>query len=332
MGPCECDLPHVPPDCVCLSLEEEAELRAGFARVDAAERREAEAVVEQRAAEIRAAQADARAARAAQERAAAIAATATAYEEAAARIVEAVKEERRAALAYRSELNTGLAEENRALGSTVSRLLAENEALVKRVAAALDALNEERWAHATFRASRPDVQMAAAKNAAELEKVKLEAGVREKEIASNHALAAILLSGVGTVLLPLSEKLVTWMLEEKLPRTPNAGAHAGAPSQPKREDAKTPLQVWTELVGECWNALSHTSRTQAAFALAESGWINALVVPDTHPIFARMRDELGVERVTKVVQTTYAETGLSPVATDGAKPEQPANGYGEARP
>jgi hypothetical protein len=307
-----------------LSLEEAAELRAAFARVEAAERREAEAVADRRAAEMRAAQANERAARAERERAAAIAAEATAHEQTAAHIAEAVERERKAATAHRSDLNTGLVEENRALGSTVSRLLVEHEALTKRVAAALDALDEERQAHAKLRASRPDVQMGAAKNAAELEQVKVEAGVREKEIESNHTLATMLLGGLGTALLPMSEKLLTKMLAEKVPSTSRGSADTGAIPQP--EGAKAPLQAWTELVVECWNALSHTSRMRAALALAESQWLNVLVVPGTHPIFTRLRDEVGEARVTKLVQMTYALTGISPVAPDGARAEQSTSG------
>ncbi|MFT3770145.1 MAG: hypothetical protein QM820_32350 [Minicystis sp.] len=141
----------------------------------------------------------------------------------------------------------------------------------------------------------------------------------------------MLLTGLGTALLPMSEKLLTRVLEEKFPRTLQVGTDAGAAPTPKADGGKVPLQVWTELVVECWNALSQTSRMQAAFALAESRWLNVLVVPETHPIFARMRDEIGAEKVTKLVQMTYALTGVSPVAPDAGKPEQAANDREEVR-
>ena len=332
MDPRECDLPHVAPGYLCLPLDEVADLRAAATTVAAAERREAEAAAERRAADARAMRAEERAADAERERTSALATTAAAYEQVATRVAEAIAREREWANANRSDTKSGLVEENRALGGTVTRLLAENEALAKRVAEALNSLNEERKEHARLRASRPDVQMEAARSATELEKARVEASVREKEIESNHDLATMLLSGLGTALLPMSEKLLGRMLEEKFPRTLQAGTDSSAAPAPKAEKAeggKVPLQVWTELVIECWKALSHTSRMQAAFALAESRWLNVLVVPETHPIFARMRDEIGAEAVTKLVQMTYALTGVSPVAPDTAKPDRPANDTGE---
>jgi hypothetical protein len=320
----ECTRPHLEADHVSLPMEELLELRATHARVAAAERREAEAVADRRAAELRASQAEERAARAEHERAATLASVAAAHGEHAKQVAEAVAQERQAALAYRTDSKGGLIDENAALGRTVTRLLAENEMLTTRVAAALDALDAERKEHAKLKASRPDVQIEAEKSAADLEKAKVEASVRTKEIESNHDLATMLLTGLGTALLPMSEKVLAKVLEEKFPRTLQAGTGAGVPPQTKPEGGKPPLQVWTELLAECWLALSPTSRMQAAFALAESRWLNVLLVPDTHPIFARMRDEIGVEKVTKLAQMTYALTGISPVATDNTKPEQPA--------
>jgi hypothetical protein len=113
------------------------------------------------------------------------------------------------------------------------------------------------------------------------------------------------------------------MLAEKVPSTPRAGADADTASQPA--GAGAPLVEWTGLVAECWHALSHTSRMRAAFALAESRWLDALAAPDTHPIFTRMRDEMGAERVAKLVQVTRALTGISPVAGHSAKAEEPTN-------
>lgn len=336
MPPRECQLPHVDPGCVSTPMSEIIDLRANLARaeadavaaqmrIDAAERREAEAITDRRAAEGRAAQAEERAAKAEHERAVALAAAATAQEQCAARVAAAVTQEREAALALRSDNKSGLVEENRALGGTVSRLLAENEALAKRVAAALDALDRERMEHAKLRASRPDVQIEAEKAAKELEKARVDASVRTKEIESNHDLATMLLTGLGTALLPMSEKVLGKVLEAKFPRTLQVGTGEVMPPQAKPEGGKVPLQVWTELLVECWLALSPTSRLQAAFALAESRWLNVLLVPDTHPIFARMRDEVGIEKVKKLAQMTYTLTGISPVASDSTKPEQPAD-------
>jgi len=303
-------------------MEELLELRSAKDRVEAAERREAEAAADRRAAEGRAALAEERAARAEQERSAALANSAAVQGNCASRVAEAVAQERQSAIALRGDNKTGLIDENRALGGTVSRLLAENEALVTRVSAALETLDAERKEHAKLRASRPDVQIEAEKATKELEKTKVEAGVRTKEIESNHDLASMLLTGLGTALLPMSEKVLSKVLEDKFPRTLQAGAGEGPQSKP--EGGKVPLQVWAELLVECWLALSPTSRLQAAFALAESRWLNVLLVPDTHPIFARMRDEVGIEKVKKLVQMTYSLTGMSPVAGDSTKPEQPA--------
>lgn len=306
-----------------MPLAEVIALRAAEARVDAAERREADAVADRRAAEVRAATADERAATAEKDRAAALAAAAAVQEQCAARVATAVAQEREAAIALRSDNKTGLIDENRALGGTVSRLLAENEALAKRVSAALDVLDQERKEHAKLRASRPDVQIEAEKAARDLEKARVEAGVRTREIESNHDLASMLLTGLGTALLPMSEKVLAKVLEDKFPRTLQVGA--GAPPPAKAEGGKAPLEVWNELLIECWQALSPTSRLQAAFALAESRWLNVLLVPDTHPIFVRMREEVGIEKVKKLTQMTYTLTGISPVAGDSTKPEQPAD-------
>lgn len=319
----ECPLPHVDPGCVSMPMEEIIDLRAAQARVGAAERRETEAIADRRAAEERAARAEERCSRAEQERATALAAAAKAQEESANRVASALAQEREATVALRGDSKTGLVEENTALGGTVSRLLNENEALAKRVSAALDALDQERKEHAKLKASRPDVQIEAEKATKELEKARVEAGVRTKEIESNHDLASMLLTGLGSTLLPMSEKVLTKVLEDKFPRALQANAASAAQTKP--DGGKVPLQVWTELLVECWSALSPTSRLQAAFALAESRWLNVLLVPDTHPIFARMRDEVGIEKVKKLVKMTYGLTGISPVAVDGTKPEKPAD-------
>ena len=240
--------------------------------------------------------------------------------------MEARQQERDSAIALRGENNWGLVEENRALGSSVSRLLGENEALTRRVAEALEALNRERIEHAKLKASRPDVQIEAEKAAKELEKARVDAEVRTKEIDSKHDIATMLLTGLGTTLLPMSEKVLTRVLEDKFPRTLQAGTSTAAPAQEaKPEGGKAPIQVWTELLVECWLALSPTSRLQAAFALAESRWLNVLLVPDTHPIFVRMRDEVGIEKVKRLVQMTYGLTGISPVVGDHGKPAEPAD-------
>lgn len=334
----DCPLPHVDPGCVSTPMSEiidmqaklaraEALAAAGQARVDAAERREAEALSDRRVAEERADQAEARAARAEQERAVALAEAAKAQTEKASAVVEARQQERESLLALREESKSGLVEENRALGGTVTRILAENEALAKRVATALDELDDARKAHAELRATRPDVQIEADKAAKELERARVEAGVRTKEIESNHGLASMLLSGIGSALLPMSEKVLAKVLEEKFPRTLQVGT--SQPPQPKPGEGKAPLQVWTELLVECWQALSPTSRLQAAFALAESRWLNVLLVPDTHPIFARMREEVGIENVRKLVEMTYALTGISPAA-GGDKQATETKGNGAA--
>ncbi|MCA9647836.1 MAG: hypothetical protein KC492_44400 [Myxococcales bacterium] len=161
-------------------MSEVIKLQAAHARVEAAERREAEAVADRRAAESRAAQAAERVANAERERAQAFSAIATAQEGCTGRITEAVKQEREAALAHRGDSKSGLIEENAALGSSVTRLLGENEALAKRVAMALEALDQERKEHARLRASRPDVQIEAEKATKELEKARVEASVRTK--------------------------------------------------------------------------------------------------------------------------------------------------------
>jgi hypothetical protein len=304
----------------------EASAKAAEGRIDAAERREAEAVNDRRAAEERAEQAEIRASKAEQDRSAALSDAVNAHKDKASAVVEARQQERESAIALRGDSNSGLIEENRALGSTVSRLLGENEALAKRVAEALDALNRERIDHAKLKASRPDVQIEAEKAIRELEKARVEASVRTKEIDSNHDLATMLLTGLGTTLLPMSEKVLTRVLEDKFPRTLQVSSGAAAPAQEaKPEGGKAPIQVWTELLVECWLALSPTSRLQAAFALAESRWLNVLLVPDTHPIFVRMRDEVGIEKVKKLVQMTYGLTGISPVVGDDAKAEGPAD-------
>ncbi|MBK6812824.1 MAG: hypothetical protein IPG81_28885 [Sandaracinaceae bacterium] len=167
------------------------------------------------------------------------------------------------------------------------------------------------------------MQIEAEKAARDLEKARVEAGVRTREIESNHDLASMLLTGLGSTLLPMSEKVLAKVLEDKFPRTLQVGA--GAPPPAKAEGGKAPLEVWNELLVECWQALSPTSRLQAAFALAESRWLNVLLVPDTHPIFVRMREEVGIEKVKKLTQMTYTLTGISPVAGDRTKPEQPAD-------
>jgi len=320
----ECTLPHLERDHVSVPLEELIELREARVRVVAAERREAEAVADRRAAETKASQAEERAARAEQARAAALESMATSQTGKATDVAAAVAQEREAAQVYRTDSKTGLIEENRALGGTVSRLLVENEALAKRVMAALDALDAERKEHANLRASRPDVQIEADKSAADLEKARVEASVRAKEIESNHDLATMLLSGLGTALLPMSEKLLTKVLEEKFPRTLQAGTGAGAPPA-MSDDANLPLQVWTDLLVECWKTLSPVSRMQAAVALARSRWLNCLLVPGTDPYLVRIRDEVGVGRLSALVQMTYALTGTSPAAPESMMTEQPAD-------
>jgi hypothetical protein len=168
------------------------------------------------------------------------------------------------------------------------------------------------------------VQIEAEKSSSELEKARVEASVRTKEIESNHELATMLLTGLGSALLPMSEKLMARVLEEKFPRTLEVGSGAGAsPTATKPDGTKPPLHVWNEMLVDCWNAMSPTSRMQAAFALAESRWLNVLVVPDTHPIFVRIRDEIGGEKLAKLVQMTYALTGISPVAPETTGPAQP---------
>lgn len=329
----ECQRPHIEPNSVALPTTEYVNLRTTVARleaneaaaqaqIEAAQRRELDAVADRRAAEERATRAEERAIKAEQERAQALSVAAAAQEQCATRVTAAVTQERESALALRCDNKSGLVDENRALGGSVSRLLNENEALTKRVSAALDALDRERMEHAKLRASRPDVQIEAERAAKELEKAKVEANVRTKEIDSNHDLAQMLLTGIGGALLPMSEKVLSKVLEEKFPRA--LQANLAAASEAKPEGGKAPLQVWTELLAECWLALSPTSRMQAAYALVESRWLNVLLVPDTHPIFARIRDDVGIERVKKLMQTTYALVGISVVAEDGAKPGQAA--------
>lgn len=330
----DCPLPHVEPGCVSTPMSElidmqaklaraEALAAAGQARIDAAERREEEAINDRRIAEDRASQAEARAASAEKDRASALTEAAKAHAEKASAVAEAREKERESLLALREESKSGLIEENRALGGTVTRLLAEHEGLAKRIVDALDELDDARKAHAELKATRPDVQIEAEKAARDLEKARVEAGVRTREIESNHDLASMLLTGLGSTLLPMSEKVLAKVLEDKFPRTLQVGA--GAPPPAKAEGGKAPLEVWNELLVECWQALSPTSRLQAAFALAESRWLNVLLVPDTHPIFVRMREEVGIEKVKKLTQMTYTLTGISPVAGDSTKPEQPAD-------
>ncbi|MCA9647835.1 MAG: hypothetical protein KC492_44395, partial [Myxococcales bacterium] len=65
----------------------------------------------------------------------------------------------------------------------------------------------------------------------------------------------MLLTGLGSTLLPMSEKLMTRVLEDKFPRTLQVSSGAAAPAQEaKPEGGKAPIQVWTELLVECWLA------------------------------------------------------------------------------